>query len=289
MLIRILFHLLSWLPLSALHGLGGAVGTLLWVIKDKRRKFALMNLEMCLPELSAAQRERMARTSLQHEMKSVAETPFFWLAPKEKLLASVREVRGEEHVQAALARGKGVIMLTLHLGGWEAPGHLYSSQHPITAVYKKQGGVIEELGVNGRTRTGATVIPAQGGSTRAQILPVLARNEAFYYMPDQDPPPGRGVYVPFFGIAAHTPTLISKLVQESGAAVVFMFGERLPQGRGYIAHYSPAPAAVYDPDLEVSAAAINKEIERCIRQCPEQYWWSYRRFRRRPAGQLPIY
>lgn len=289
MLIRLAFHLLSRLPLRAAHALGAVVGSLLWATNNGRKIAALKNIALCLPELDASQRERLARVALKHEMKSVLETPFFWLGPKDKLLASVIETRGEEHVQQALARGKGIIMLTLHLGGWEAPGHVYASRHPITAVYKKQGGALEELGVNGRTRTGAKVIPAEGGSTRAQILPLLAKNEAFYFMPDQDPPEGRGVFAPFFGVAAHTPTLVTKLAQESGAAVIFMYGERLPEGRGYIAHYSPAPAAVYDPDLVTSATAINAEIERCIRECPEQFWWGYKRFRRRPAGETWLY
>ena len=289
MLIRIVFHLLSLLPLRAAHALGGFVGSLLWATNNGRKRVALANIGLCLPELSAGRREQLARAAVKHEMRSVLETPFFWLGNKKKLLASVVETRGEEHVDAALAKGRGVIMLTLHLGGWEAPGHVYASRRPITAVYKKQGGALEDLGVNGRTRTGAKVIPAEGGSTRAQILPILARNEAFYFMPDQDPPEGRGVFAPFFGVTAHTPTLITKLVQESGAAVVFMYGERLPQGRGYIAHYSPAPSAVYDPDLVVSATAINAEIERCIRECPEQFWWGYKRFRRQPPGTRPPY
>jgi Kdo2-lipid IVA lauroyltransferase/acyltransferase len=289
MFIRIVFHLLARLPLRTLHALGGFFGNLLWWTGSSRRKAALKNISMCLPELPADRQQALARASLQHEMRSILETPFFWLGPKDQLLASVVETRGQEVITAAQARGKGIIMLTLHLGGWEAPGHLYASRHPITAVYKKQGGAIEELGVRGRTRTGAKVIPAAGGSTRAQILPLLKNNEAFYFMPDQDPPEGRGVFAPFFGIAAHTPTLVSKLAQESGAAVVFMYGERLPDGRGYIAHYSAAPTAVYDPDPVVSATAINAEIERCVRERPEQFWWSYKRFRRRPPGEPWLY
>lgn len=289
MLIRIVFHLIALLPLRTAHALGDFVGSVLWLTNNGRKKAALKNIALCLPELDARQREQLAYVALKHEMKSVLETPFFWLGPKDKLLASVVETRGEEHVQAALARGKGLIMLTLHLGGWEAPGHVYASKYPITAVYKKQGGALEELGVNGRTRTGAKVIPAEGGSTQAQILPLLQKNEAFYFMPDQDPPEGRGVFAPFFGVSAHTPTLVTKLVQKSDAAVIFMYGERLPEGRGYIAHYLPATPAVYDADLVKSATAINAEVEQCIRKCPEQFWWGYKRFRRRPEGQPWLY
>lgn len=289
MAIRILFHLLALLPLRALHAIGSGAGWLLWVSNNKRRGYALQNIALCMPELSPAERERIARASLVHEMQCVFEAPFFWLGDKQKLLDSIRQATGEELLDQALARGKGVILLTPHLGGYEAAGHTYATKHPITAIYKKQGGAVEELGVHGRTRTGAVVIAAQGGSTRALILPVLARNEAFYYMPDQDPPEGRGVFVPFFGVTAHTPSLISKLVQESGAAVIFMYSERLPGARGYVAHYFAADEEMYSPDLAVSAAAMNRGIERCVRERPEQYWWSYRRFRRRPPGEPRIY
>ena len=79
------------------------------------------------------------------------------------------------------------------------------------------------------------------------------------------------------------------MVQESGSPVIFMFGQRLPWARGYIAHYFDAPDAIYDADAAVSTAAMNQGLERCVRACPEQYWWGYKRFRRRPAGEPNFY
>ena len=132
------------------------------------------------------------------------------------------------------------------------------------------------------------LLAAEGGVGRA-CVEVLARNETIYFMPDQDPPKGRGVYAPFFGVAAHTPTLVAKLVKLSGAPVVFFYGERLPWGRGFIAHWFAAPPEIYSEDLETSVAGMNAGLERCARDCPEQYWWGYKRFRRRPVGQPRIY
>ena len=286
---RILFYVLGQLPLPVLHGIGAFIGWMLWLFPSSRRRVALTNIHHCFPELPPHRQRLLARRGLIHEMKSIAELPFFWLGPKDKLLASVRETHGEELVEQALAKGKGLILLTLHLGGFEAPGHVFASKRPITGIYKPQGGVIEELSVNGRRRTGAKLVQAVGGAVRQVVQALLTGNETIYFMPDQDPPEGRGVFAPFFGVAAHSPVLVSKLVQRTGAPVLFMYGERLDWGRGYIAHYRAAPPGMDDPDLVKAVTAMNAGLEACIRARPEQYWWGYKRFRRRPPGEPPFY
>ena len=286
---RFLFKLLSLMPLRALHALGAFAGTLLWIIPNSRKRISLRNIELCWPQLTREQQHALSRASLKHEMKSVLESPFFWLGNKQRMLDSIRQSEGEEHLDAALKRGKGVMLLTLHLGGWEAAGHAYAIKHPITGLYKPQGGELERLGLEGRSRTGAVMVATVGGSVRQQMTPVLQRNEAVYFLPDQDPPEGRGVFAPFFGVSAHSPTLVSKLAQETGCAVIFMVSERLPHGAGFLSHYFEADPAIYDRDLVTSVTALNAGIERAIRLCPEQYWWGYKRFRRRPPGVAPAY
>lgn len=286
---RLLFHFLALFPLRALHALGAFAGWLLWIFPNSRKRVALRNIALCLPELKPAEQHQLARTALGHEMKSVLEMPFFWLGSKDKLLDCISHATGEELLDRALARGKGVIMLTLHLGGWEAAGHVYATKHPITGIYKPQGGVIEKLALRGRSRTGAKLMPTHGGSVRQQALPLLANNEAIYFMPDQDPPEGRGVFALYFGVKAHSPVLVSKLAQESGASVIIMYSERLPAGRGYLSRYFAPPEAIYDTDLVTSVTAMNAGLEKCVRQCPEQYWWGYKRFRRRPGGEPALY
>jgi KDO2-lipid IV(A) lauroyltransferase len=286
---HLLVRFLALFPLRALHALGDGIGRLLWLIPNNRRRTALRNIAACFPEMTPAEQAALCRESLRHEMKSVAETPFFWLGPKDKLLASIHQSTGEELLEQALARGKGVILLTMHLGGWEAAGHAYATRHPITGLYKPQGGALEALGLKGRSRTGAKLIATQGGSVRQQAIPLLANNEALYFMPDQDPPEGRGIFAPFFGVMAHSPVLVAKLVQETGAAVIFMYSERLPKGRGFVAHYHAAPEGIDSPDLLTAVTAMNLGVERCVRECPQQYWWAYRRFRRRPPGEPAFY
>lgn len=285
---RVLFHLLAWLPLPALQALGGFAGWLLWVTHSSRRQVALRNISRCMPELSASEQQRIARASLAHEFSTYLETARVWLGPAKSVKAAVKEWRGIEALDRAFAKGKGVILLTLHQGAFEAVAIPMSGNYPFYGLYKPQKGVINELSLRGRCRFGGRMEVAEAGVRKA-ALPLLAQGQGVYYMPDHDPPRGRGLFAPFMGIAAHTPTLIAKLVRLSGAPVVFMFGERLPRARGYIAHYFDAPAGIYDSDPLVATTAMNQGLEQCVRACPEQYWWGYKRFRRRPPGEPDFY
>ncbi|MGH8505108.1 MAG: lysophospholipid acyltransferase family protein [Stenotrophobium sp.] len=285
---RTLFYGLAWLPLIVLQGLGKLAGWVLWVSKSSRRHIALCNIGRCMPELSAAEQARIARVSIGHEIATYLETARVWLGPAKSVRNAVREWRGIETLDRAFARNKGVILLTPHQGAFEAVAIPMSATYPFYGIYKEQKGAVNDLSLTGRCRFGGRMVKAEAGVRKA-ALPLLEQHFGVYYMPDQDPPEGRGVFVPFMGVTAHTPTLIARMVQESGAPVVFMFGERLSWARGYVAHYFDAPEGIYDPDVAISTAAMNQGLEQCVRACPEQYWWGYKRFRRQPAGQPDFY
>ena len=286
---RALFQTLAFLPLPFVHGLGNVIGWLLWLIPNKRQRTARVNISLCLPELSAAQQRRLLRRSLCHEMKTMAEFAVLWYGGGKRVLGLLKEIRGNRLIDEALARGNGILYLTPHLGSWELPAMEYSARLPITGLYKPQKGALEAMALEGRGRFGAKLLPTIGGSVTRESIPLLAANEAVYFMPDQDPPEGRGEFAPFFGVSAHSPTLVSRLAQQTGAAVLFVYGERLSWGRGYIAHYHLASDEVYSPDIQTSVAAVNKGVETCVREFPEQYWWGYARFRRRPPGEVSVY
>lgn len=285
---RPLFHVLARLPLPVLHGLGNLVGWLLWLLPNSRRRAAYANVALCLPQLSAAERSRLVRRSLCHEMKTILEMPVIWLAPEKRVLGMVKAWRGAEVIDAALTQGKGMILLTLHQGNWEACAIPFSQRYVATGLYKPQKGAVNDLSLIGRCRFGGRMLAAEGGVGR-KLLEVLGRGETIYFMPDQDPPPGRGVFAPFFGVPAHSPTLVAKLVRKTGAPVVFFYGERLSWGRGFIAHWFAAPEGIDSEDLQTQVAAMNAGLERCARDAIEQYWWGYKRFRRRPEGLPKLY
>jgi KDO2-lipid IV(A) lauroyltransferase len=286
---RSLLFILAQLPLPVLHGIAAIAGWLLWVSNNKRREVGLRNLERCMPELSLPQRTAIAKSAIVEEMKTYAEAPLVWFGSRKRALKLTKVFHGMDKVDALLARGKGLILLTPHLGAFEACAMKYAAHHPITGLYKPQKGKLEAIVLEGRYRFGATMISTEGGGSREKLLPILARNETTYFIPDQDPPEGRGVFAPFFGVTAHTPVLVQRLIQASGAPVIFFTAERLSWGRGFVGHFREAPEAIYSEDMLTSATAMNSGIEAMIREYPGQYWWGHKRFRRQPEGAPTFY
>ena len=131
-----------------------------------------------------------------------------------------------------------------------------------------------------RQRTGASLVPTDRAGVGA-LLRTLCAGGIGGILPDQVPPDGAaGLNVPFMGVPCFTSTLSSRLLRRSGALAITAFAQRV-QG-GFILRYSPARPEVYGEDLRQAAAAVNREVEDCLRHCPEQYQWEYKRFRTRP-------
>jgi KDO2-lipid IV(A) lauroyltransferase len=266
---------------------------LTWVIPNRTKRTALRNVERCFPDKPVAEQRRIARLAVTEELKLFLETPRLWLCSKATMQGYLKEERGIELLAKAFARGKGVILLTLHQGQFEQPAMCMSGNFTFTGLYKEQGGngggaAIDEASLKGRTRFGGKM-PAVKPGIKSQIFPLLTANEGVYFVADQDPPEGRGVFAPFFGHPAHTPILVHNLAQSCDASILAFYGVRLPWGRGYYSQYVEVPQGVRDPDPVVSATAINALFEQCVLACPEQYWWTYKRFRRQPPGAPDFY
>ena len=289
----ILLRAFALLPLPALHGLASFLGGLSWWIPNRRKRVALRNVERCFPEKAVAEQQSIARRALTEELKLFLETPRLWLCSKATMRRYLKQETNIELLDKAFARGKGVILLTLHQGQFEQPAMCMSERYKFTGLYKEQGGTgggaaIDEASLQGRCRFGGKMLATKPGMRRA-VLPLLAANEGVYFVADQDPPHGSGVFAPFFGHLAHTPMLVHSLAKLSEASILVFYGERLSWGRGYKSHYLEAPTAIRDPDPVVSATALNAIFEECVRKLPQQYWWSYQRFRRQPRAAPDFY
>jgi len=286
----VLFRLIALLPLSVLQAIGSFAAWLLWVSGSSRQRTALTNVARCFPELPPAEQRRRAREALRHEITTFIETPMVWLGADAKVRGLVREYRGLEVFDAAMKPGKGMLLLTLHQGNFEAGAIPLSAQYRLAGIYKPQKGALNDLSVAGRSRYSGILVPAVGGNVGAQLLGLMAKGYGCYVMPDQDPPEGRGVFAPFFGIAAHTPTLVHRIVKAGpDVPIVLMWVERLPRAQGFVVHFRAPSPGLRDPDPAKSAAALNADLEEFVRSCPAQYWWGYKRFRRRPPGEPAFY
>ena len=287
LLLRGLLVGLGYLPLFVLHGIAAIAGTLLWALPNNRKRIALRHLEMCLPELPENDRRYIARQSLIHLAKALLEAPAIWFGPRTRLQRWLNDPIAVRELNAVISNG-GSIILCPHIGSWELAGMFCASVGRITSLYKPQKGEIDALILEGRSRLGANLVPTTGVGVRA-LLQALRDGEMIGVLPDQDPPRGSGVFAPLFGIPAHTTELVSKLAARTHAPVCFCYAERLPWGRGFRFHVKPlAGPAIADGTAE-GAAALNRGIESVLTHLPEQYWWSYKRFRRLPVGMKSPY
>ena len=286
--LRALFRLLGHLPLAGLHALGTALGLLLIALPNRFRTITALHLSRCLPELDVQERRRIAEASLIESLKAVVEAPAIWFGPLARRQCWLDDATALATIRAAHGQGRGVILLTPHQGAWELASFFCAQVAPITVLYKPQKGAADALIREGRSRGGAvTPVPTTGAGVKA-LMSALKRGELVGILPDHDPPESSGTaFVPLFGIPANTMDLVTKLAARSGAPVLLIVAERLPGARGFRFHLWPAPADIADPVQ--GPAVMNAAVERCVRALPEQYWWSYKRYRRRPPGEADFY
>lgn len=285
-LLRALLVVLGYLPLPLLHVAGVVVGRLAWWFPNNLKRVTLLHLDMCLSELPLDERQTIARTSLIHMAKAILEAPAIWFGPRDRLLSWLDDQGAKRQLQALLADGRGAIILCPHIGSWELAGMFCATAGSITSLYKPQGKAIDRVMLEGRSRLGARLVPTSGGGVKS-LLHALRSGQMIGILPDQDPPWGAGVFAPLFGLPAHTPELVTRLASRTGAPVWFCYAERLRRGRGFRFHLTPAPSHVDDPTR--GPTALNQGIESVLTHLPEQYWWSYKRYRRQPAGMRNPY
>jgi KDO2-lipid IV(A) lauroyltransferase len=279
--IKLLLHIFALLPLAVTHAIANILGRLLARCSLLRiTKVTRTNINLCFPNLSAAEQANLVKHSLIETCKTFIEIGEIWLSPLDKVLALVREVEGEEYLQQALKQGRGVILLTPHFGAWEMAGLYASSRYNMSALYRppKLHG-LNNLIHTARKRAGGNFMPANRAGVRA-LFQQLRQGNVAGILPDQVPTDNNaGIFVPFFGVAAFTTVLVSRLANKTGASIIFTYAERLPKGKGFKIHFFPAATEITVSNLEEACTALNKGIEHCVEHCPAQYLWSYKRFK----------
>ena len=283
---RTVVGLASRLPLPLLQRLGRGVGWLFAHWPNRQRRNALINIGLCLPALGSREQVALRDRNLAEFGKTYLEIGYLWLRPVESVLGLVREVRGGEHL--VRRGGRGLIVLSPHIGAWELAGLYLATQGP-TAIFYKPQKYLDDVIREARRRTGAALAPISPRGIRT-LVQSLQDGHYVGILPDQEPKADKGaVFAPLFGIPAFTMLLVNRLSRRAAVPVVFLVAERLPSAQGFRLHCIPAPEGIDSEDDLVAATALNRGIEQCVRICPEQYLWPYKRFRRRPRGCPKIY
>jgi KDO2-lipid IV(A) lauroyltransferase len=266
--VKRLFQLLSGWPLPLLHGLGTALGWLAFGLSPTYRRRFLANAAQ------AGYGFGQVRKAVPQAGKLLAEVPRLWFGDTPRVTWS-----GAEAIEAVRAQGRGIVFLTPHLGCFEVTAQAYAQRFgPITVLYRPaRKAWLRELVATARSRGNLAAVPTTLAGVR-QMLRALKAGEAVGLLPDQVPPQGLGVWAPFFGRQAYTMTLPARLVQQTGAAVLLAWGERLPWGRGYCVHVRPWEGELAR-DPAQAAAQINAQMERLVRAGASQYLWGYARYK----------
>jgi Kdo2-lipid IVA lauroyltransferase/acyltransferase len=277
-----MFRLLGRMPLSLLHRAGAALGWLVYWLSPRYAERIRANLYASGVSGDDAQRKALLRATVGEAGKGMTELLAVWFGSDEKVTGLAVEYEGWKVAQAAHARGKGLIIVTPHLGCFEMVGLFVAQRLPMTSLYRPPRlGWIEPLMLAGRSRWRAVLAPANLRGVR-MLYKALARGEVVGLLPDQTPGAGEGVWADFFGRPAYTMTLVRRLHEKSRAPVVMVVAERLPAGRGYRLRFRElAVQSLLDE------TAINRAIETEIRRCPEQYLWSYYRYKARAGTDEP--
>ncbi|MDD4929378.1 MAG: lysophospholipid acyltransferase family protein [Gallionella sp.] len=276
-LFKIIFRLLTFLPLSLLHRLGALLGRLTYALSPQYAARIRENLQ----QAGFMPGDELLSAVIDEAGKSILELPWVWGRPYDEVLDKVLECRGMEHVEAAQARGQGTIILTPHLGCFEIVGLYVARRMPFTMLYRQPKlRWLEGVMRAGRERGQAKLARADLSGVRL-LYKALKRGEAIGLLPDQVPSGGEGEWVDFFGRSAYTMTLVGRLAKASDATVLLVSAVR--QGRGYAISFEPL-------QLDFSRSVpqqINAALEQVIRAHPAQYLWSYNRYKVSRGVQPP--
>ena len=263
------------LPFAAQLQIGSALGRLIRRLPLAYVRIARRNIELCLPTLSARDQARLVDQHCQSLGVGLCETANTWWS-SDRRVHKLAQIQGLENLQAALAKGRGAIMIGGHFTTIEIATRILGTVVPLNVVYRPmKNAVLSHTMFTSFSRNGK---PIAHDDIRTMIR-ALKKNEAVWYAPDQSYRNKGAAMVDFFGIPAATTTATSRLARISGAAVLTYFPERLPGNAGYRVVIGPALEDFPGIDPICDVERFNRLLEAQIRRVPEQYLWVHRRFK----------
>jgi KDO2-lipid IV(A) lauroyltransferase len=289
MLVRLgvfILWLIHFLPFRVIVSIGGGFGWLLYLLAAERRRVGLINLRLCFPEMSEADRNTLLRGHFKMFGRGAIERSILWWSSPERISGLIR-VEGVEHFQAM--KNKPAILLTPHFVGMDVGGQWIAQQVDTVCMYAKQkSAYLTELLLKKRARFRNQHLYSRQQGLRP-ILKGMRSGMPFIYPPDQDQGVRDGAFIPFFGVPAATMTSVPRIAQMTGAKVLPGITRLLPGGQGYVLTFYPPWEDYPSGDDIADARRMNEFIEQRILEMPEQYFWLHKRFKTRPEGEERFY
>jgi KDO2-lipid IV(A) lauroyltransferase len=290
--VALLVQLIGVLPRPLAHGCGMLIGRLVYWLHPRLRRVGLRNLELAFPEKTPQERRKILRgvyLSLGRLLGEVCLFPYY--TPRNS--SAIAVYQGFENFEAAEKRGKGVLFLTGHFGGWEVGSFFHSLQgHPMRMVVRPLDNpyvdalVARYRGLHGNSMIGKDDF-ARG------LLAAMRNNETVGILMDINMTPPQGVFVDFFGRSACTASGVARVALHTGAAVVPAFTIWDPVLRKYRVEFDRpvelVKTADNEADIVANTALFTKILESYVRRYPVQWLWVHRRWKTRPAGEPGLY
>lgn len=282
-----LLRLIALLPTPIIHKSGSALGMLIYRLMPSRRRVARINIRQAYPDYDKQQIDTLNKAAFKNMGISIFEIGTAWFADSEGLKQHC-EIEGKQHLDAALATNKGIILLTGHFTTLEIGSRLmgfYCDKY--NGVYKRaHNPMFNAVMVHYRSKFGDDLIETKNGRA---IIRGLKKGHATWFAPDQDFSRQEIVFTPFLGGIASTLTATSKMARMTGAIVLPFYQVRLEQGKGFKLIVLPPLNDFPTKDIDVDSARVNKAIEGMVYDCPEQYLWSHKRFKTQPDRNIDFY
>lgn len=279
-----LLRFIGLFPFSFVQSLGAFIGR--YVIKRNGRTVNAIdiNLKLCLPEKTDAQRMSIRNARLEHMGQTALEMSYVWTKPKEEILTLLKQNNADNsEFEAAVNSEHGVLVLAPHLGHWEMMNYYLAQFRPLTAMYRpiKDSEKLDTFIRTARERAGSELAPTNRKGVM-MLMKALKGSGLVGILPDQVPQAGGGVFAPFYGQQAYSMTLTTQLASKTGAKV--FIGAAFRVRGGYEVVMKPVEDGFYSEDLVESVTAMNHSIETLAEHGIEQYQWEYKRFRKQPEG-----
>ncbi|MGI4979830.1 MAG: UDP-3-O-(3-hydroxymyristoyl)glucosamine N-acyltransferase [Janthinobacterium lividum] len=292
-LLALFVQFLGMVPRRMARKIGAGIGDLVYRSAGRLRRVGLHNLQLALPELSVVERQETLRRTFRHLGWHLAEFCQMSQYRADFVERDLMRYEGLHHFVEAEKAGKGVLVLTGHLGAWELSSFVHSLLgRPMGMVIRRLDNPLVDRMVNRiRCMHGNRVLHKDDFAR--SLLHAMARGEAVGILMDTNMTPPQGVFVPFFGVEACTASGLARVARKTGAAVIpgFLIWEAA-EGR-YILHFGESlpvqRTADSDADALANTALFAKVTEDYIRRYPDQWLWLHRRWKTRPAGQPGLY
>jgi len=279
-------RLLARLPRRWLMAGGRGAGRVAARLLGERRRIAARNLALCFPELDDAQRGELLERNLRDSGLMLAEFALAWMGSDSAIARVPVQISGLEHLNAARASGRGVLLVGAHFSHLELCARLVSQRIRIAGMYRRHDDAAFEWAIKrARLRYADAMF---GKDEIRQTVRYLRGGGTLWYAPDQDMRGKDSVFAPFFGVPAATITATHHLARLSGACVIPFFHRRLDDD-GYAIRLDPPLEDFPGADVATDCARVNAIIECMVREAPSQYLWMHKRFKTRPPGQPPLY